>query len=299
MTNLGQTDIGASREAREQMDESLWWKPEAGEGNRWKSNIIRILPPHTNMEGKFYFGVPIHFKIGPGSATVPCPRKAFQLPCPICAKGFELMNKGLKDDAREFLPSWQAYMNVIPLDENGEPQGRDPKVRVLSASRKVLDEILDIMETKYGDVTDLEEGRNINIRKRVRGGDKMTGTDYQVSAAAEPSAFDHPELVEGLQDLGRISPFRSAEILAGLLEGGAVKTDPFGDEEEEPRPALTGLIATPGSMVFDSPLDDETDAAQDQMREEEAEPAPPPARTTKAAREALKESLVNTEPEGS
>jgi hypothetical protein len=285
-SNVGQTDIAASREAREKMDETLWWKPKSGEGKNWGENFIRALPPHVNMEGKFYFGVPLHFDVGPAKAVVPCPRKAFGELCPICVKGFDLMNSGKEELGKDMLPSWQAYINVVVLDANGQPEGTEPKVRVYGANRQVLDEILDIMEQKFGDITNLETGHNIIIRKRGSG---RKGTKYQVAAADEPSAFDHPELVASLHDLTKISPYRSADVLAGLLEGEARK-DPF-DAVEAPaeKPAaITGPVAQPGDMTFAPPPDDA--AAEEQGTPTEPDPAAKPA-TQEEAQEALRQRL--------
>lgn len=288
-SNVGQTDVAASREAREQMDDTLWWKPQTGEGNRWADNFIRILPAHKTMAGKFYLGIPLHFRVGPGNAIVPCPRKAFGEACPICVRGFELQAGGKQQEGGDMLPSWRAYVNVVPLDSNGEPEGENPKVRVFEASKTVLDEILDIMESpKYGDVTSLERGHNINIRKRVIGNDPKKHTRYQVAAATEATAFDHPELVNGLHDLGKISPYRSADVLAGLLEGEARK-DPFAAvEAPEDKPAITGPVQQPGGMSFEAPPDDEQEST-------EAESGPSVAaagQTMEEAQAALRESIA-------
>lgn len=285
-TNVGQTDIAASREAREQMDETLWWKPESGEGNRWKDNFIRILPPHINMEGKFYLGLPLHFDIGPTKAVVPCPRKGLQSPCPLCAEGFRLRDDGKEQEGNDLLPSWQGYMNVVLLDDSGAPAGKDPKVRVLSASRAILDELLDMMEQKLGDITHLETGHNINIRRK---GEKFK-TKYQVGAATDSSAFDYPELVAGLHDLTKISPYRPFEVLAGLLEGEARK-DPFAPVEApaEERPAISGPVKPAGGMSFDAPPPDNEDAEQ-QGTPSVPDPAAKPL-TQEEGKEALRRSL--------
>ena len=155
----------------------------------------------------------------------------------------------------------------------------------------VLDEILDIMESpKYGDVTNLETGHNINVRKRVIGNDPKKHTRYQVAAATDASAFDHPELVNGLHDLGKISPYRSADVLAGLLEGEA-RRDPFDEKVAAPedKPAISGPVQQPGGMQFEKSAEDE-EAQPEQGTPSAPDPAAKP-QDLAAAREALKESI--------
>lgn len=306
-SNVGQTDIAAAREARDRMDATLWWKPQSGDGNRWGDNFIRILPAHTNMEGNFYFGIPMHFGVGPNNAIVPCPRQGHGEPCPICVEGFALRDAGKEEEGNRMLPNWAGYMNVVVLGQDGEPEGKDPKVRVYSANRAVLDELLDIIEQKYGDITSLETGHNINIRRK---GEKFK-TKYQVAAATEPSAFDHAELVESLHDLGKISPYRSFDTLKGLM-AGETRKDPFAEvEAPEDKPAITGPVQQPGGMKFGAPPDDDTDAAQDQMRAADAESSAPsgmegnaeqsanPPPTQKEAQEALRQRLAEGKADGS
>jgi hypothetical protein len=283
-SNVGTTDIAAAREARDRMDATLWWKPKSGDGNRWGDNFIRILPAHKNMEGNFYFGIPMHFSVGPNKAIVPCPRQGRGEPCPICVEGFALRDAGKEEDGNRMLPNWAGYMNVVVLDENGQPAGKDPKVRVYSANRAVLDELLDIIEQKYGDITNLEIGHNINIRRK---GEKFK-TKYQVAAATEPSAFDHSELVESLHDLGKISPYRSFDTLKGLMAGEARK-DPFAAVEAgEEKPAITGPVQQPEGMSFAEPTEEEEDA-----RPTEADPSVAATPLSQdAAQEALRQSIA-------
>lgn len=286
-SNVGQTDVGASREARDQMDASLWWRPQPGEGKLWGSNFLRVLPPHKNMEGKFYFGIPLHFDVGPTKAVVPCLRQGHGLPCPLCIAGFALRDQGKDEEGNRLLPSWIGYMNVVLLDENGVPAGKDPAVRVFSANRKILDDLLEIMEQKYGDITHLETGRNINIERK---GLKFK-TQWRVSAATEESAFDYPDLVGTLHDLGTLSPYRPAEVLAGLLEAPAGRKDPFAGAPAEDKPAISGPVQQPGGMKFESPPDDDSDAAQDQMRAADAEADKQPAPTQEEAQAALRKQI--------
>jgi hypothetical protein len=287
-SNVGTTDIAAGREALDQMQSTLWWKPDSGEAKSWGDNFIRILPPHTNMEGRFYLAVPLHFGVGPGRAIVPCPRQGHGQLCPICVEGFRLRDTGKVEDGNRLLPNWTGYINVVVLDEKGQPAGKEPRVRVYSAPGQVLDELQEIMEQSLGDITNLTTGHNVNIRKRVIGNDPKKHTRYQVVAATKPSAFDHPELVESLIDVTKISPYRSADVLAGLLEGEARK-DPFAEGgAAEDKPAISGPVKESGAMDFQAPPED-NEGEPEQGTASAPDPAAKP--DMKEAQENLKRSL--------
>ena len=83
--NVGKTDLAKSRKARAAMEDTLWFKPESGKGNTWGKDYVRIFPPHLSMDGVFYWGIPLHFGLGPGKQILPCPRRGFQQACAACA----------------------------------------------------------------------------------------------------------------------------------------------------------------------------------------------------------------------
>ncbi len=284
-------DVGATREARAAMDEMLWWKPKAGEGNRWKDNPIRILPPHRAMEGKLYWGIPLHFGVGPGNAVIPCPRKAFNQRCPICDEGFKLLNEGKREDGLDNLPTWAGYMNVVPLNEDGTPEGDNPKVRVWSASRGIIDDIIDILET-LGDFTDPAKGHDINVRRR---GTSKKNTKYQTAAATEPTAFDYPELLSEIHNLVQLSPYWE---VPKMIEAMSATDDPLAAAAEEqtanqqvaheqPRALSGGRFGTPPDDDEEAgepqpeQSDDERAAAQQRLKDQITQPA---AKTTKTSK---------------
>ncbi len=290
-------DVGATREARAAMDETLWWKPKAGE-NRWKDNFVRLLPPHRSMEGKLWWGVPLHFSVGPGGSIIPCPRKAFAQQCPVCDVGFALLNEGRREDGLDMLPTWAGYINVVPLNEDGTPEGDNPKVRVLSASRGVIDDLLDILET-LGDITDLEKGRDINIRRRGSG---KKSTKYQTTAATAPSPFDYPDLVDGMHDLTMISPYwEIPKMIEAMQETG----DPLATAAAEPKTSNPALPPAPDPAPtaprFAPPPDDDEGHPEDEDPKEEGEPTPQQSDDDRnAAQERLKAQISQSpkEPTG-
>lgn len=277
--NIGKTDIDKSRQMREQMEDTFWFKTESGKGNTWGKNYLRILPPHTNMDGCFYWGVPIHFKVGPGQQNLPCPRRAFQQPCPVCQHGFDLRSGGKEEEFKRLMPSWQAYLNVVILNEDGTPKEDPPRVRVWSVSRKVLDMLLNDYE-ETGDFTDLEKGRDVEVRRRG----ELFETEHRIKVASKPTKFEHP-VVSELRDLQTVSPYVDQATLLQALEGPVGGGDPwaggqlppggareseqvkegspsrFGaDEEEQGAPAASTPEASPAS-------EEEREAARDRLKQ--------------------------------
>jgi hypothetical protein len=224
--NVGQTDMDQSRKMREQMEATFWFKAPSGQGKTWGTSYVRILPAHINMGGCFYWAVPIHFRIGPGKQILPCPRNAFNRPCPICQRGFDVRGKVSDEEFRSYMPSWQAYMNVVLLNEDGSPAEDPARVRLWSLSRPWLDQILEEAD-QIENFTDLAEGRDVRVKRRGEG----YKTEYRIKLDPEPSKFDHP-VVSELRDLQTISPYVDQETLLQALDapagGGG---DPWASEQ--------------------------------------------------------------------
>jgi hypothetical protein len=257
MVEVGKADLTKARKMREEMDDTSWFTAESGKGKNWGTNYVRVLPPHIKMEGLFYWSVPIHFKVGPGQQNLPCPRRAKLGGCPICARGFELRLDGQEDEFRALMPSFQAYMNVVKLDKDGTPAEDPPRVRTWSVSKRVLDMLLDEFE-EAGDFTDLEEGRNIEVKRRGQGFD----TEYRIRMA-EPSKVTYLGVVEEMRDLQTVSPFVDGETLLKALDAPAAGGDPWtppAGQLAEGSGAKTGEVLPAGSFT-DEPEAEESQGA--------------------------------------
>lgn len=259
-SNIGKTDIGRSRQMREQMEDTFWFKAPSGKGNAWGKSYVRALPAHANMDGCFYWGVPIHFDVGPGQQNLPCPRRAFNQPCPVCHRGFDVRKTGDENAFKDLMPSWQAYINVVVLNEDGTPAEDPPRVRTWSVSRKVLDMLLNDME-ETGDFTNLETGRDIEIRRR---GEKYE-TEYRIKVAPEPTKFDHP-VVSELRDLQLVSPYVDAETLLKALDAPAGGGDPWASEPLPPGGAREADQITQGSGSRFGPDEEEAEEGDERAR---------------------------------
>ena len=133
---------------------SDFWVPEIGE------NLIRVLPPR---DGKlFYMKVGVHYRLI-GSGMEFCPRVTANLPCPICETVMDLRkvgSSGAMELVRRFSVTERYMMNVIVLSSDVK------EIKQYLAPKTVRLELLKIiLDPDYGDITDLETGRNVVIEK--------------------------------------------------------------------------------------------------------------------------------------
>jgi hypothetical protein len=147
------------QEAVAQQMQEEYWVPEMGE------SLVRILPP---VDGKlFYKRVGIHYRLA-GSGMEFCPKLTADDQCPICEVVEELRKS--KSPAAVQLVNRLAVverylMNIIPLSEDQK------RVRQYIAPKTVRLALLKIiLDPDYGDITDLERGRNVVIEKIQGGG---------------------------------------------------------------------------------------------------------------------------------
>lgn len=153
-----------------------YWKPEDGK------NVIRVLPA---VEGdEFYKEVHTHYHVGADEKSVIC-AKTEERDCPIC-KELEKLKKGSKTD-KELADSMRSkkayYLQIITPDEPDSP-------KLYPAPQTVFKGILDIiLDPDYGDITDVEEGREITIERTGKG----LNTKYSILPKPKVSSLDNWE----------------------------------------------------------------------------------------------------------
>ena len=151
-----------------------YWKPEDGK------NVIRVLPA---VEGdEFYKEVYTHYNVGADEKAVIC-AKTEERDCPICAE-LEKLKKGSKSD-KELADSMRCkkayYIQIITPDDPDTP-------KLYPAPQTVFKAILDIiLDPDYGDITDIEEGREITIERTGKG----MKTKYSILPKPKVSSLDN------------------------------------------------------------------------------------------------------------
>lgn len=267
MSNIGTADLDRAKTQRAEMDDTFWFTPESGQGKTWGENHVRVLPPHVTADGLFYFGVPIHFKVGPGQQNYPCPRRAKIGDCPICIAGFKIREEGNEDAFKKLMPSMQAYMNVIPLNVDGTPKGDQARIRTWSVSRKILDQLILEFETN-GDFTGVKDGKDIRVMRRGQ----MFDTEYRIDFAKVSSLSDDTIAIveEEIRDLRQVSPFVDSAVLEKALLGGggdpfktpAVGAGPKTPEVQQPAEDRFAVTAGNAETSPEPPSDDQREAAR-------------------------------------
>jgi hypothetical protein len=225
----------AGREQMEAKGAKFWTMPV---GN----NFPRVLPPHDNMvdadgRPRFFHPICLHFQVGPAKRTVPCPRRMLGQVCPVCEYAFALRDQGQEKAGNALLPSWQAYMNVLIFDAEGEPirnKAGDIELQVWSASggpKGVLGKIFDEIEEREQEdgkiirISDPEEGYTLKV-KRV--GTKKEDTTYTPKLSKRATSIINWEeyWADDRLDLTVRTPMLNADALRSLLTG--TEDDAFG-----------------------------------------------------------------------
>lgn len=214
-------------------------------------NNIRLMPEWTN-EGpnanQFYRELFTHWNVGgdgsdgsPG-ITFLCPRLtlgAVSKECPVCEEMFRLYKTKDPLDAEKAkaLKARKGYLsNVVDLDDasftledfkkfkEGNPD-KDPhfavgdtKVKVLNYGVTLFSEIFDYFVDGEIDLTDLDTGRNIVI-KRVGTGRQDTEYTLRVDMAESPFKFKG-DLKKSLYNLDTIKPFLDFDKMKEALQLG-------------------------------------------------------------------------------
>lgn len=282
-----QTDIDQSREDWEQLNvrDTKWWRPKRDEtGKNTVASYIRILPAHPSQQGRFYWPSAMHFGVGPEGLRFACRRRLLSEKCPACDKGFQLQNEGNEEGGRKLLPSMQGLLNIVECNKDGEPVDDEPEVQIFSASKAVMDALMDEID-EVGDITDMKKGRLVTIRTKITG--KKMGEflvpDYRIKVG-EPSSFnEHADLLEEMNDLTKVNEFFENSRILAALEGGPDDWDE-GQERvaEASRPkSVTGPVTTASGdeVEPEDPEPPEEPEAPEEPEDPDAEPTePPPAR---------------------
>lgn len=241
-----------------------------GGETKYLPNFLRILPPHDSMvnpeTGKhtWFWPVSVHYNVGPPGAarTIACRKKMELGRCPVCEASFRLRNQGLDKEADRLRPTWNSYANVVKLDDAGDVV--DANIYVMAIRPKLSRAIDDEFEN-LGDLTHMEEGRNIVIR-RLR---EDLHSEYKLQLT-DPCPFPgDPEIVENRYDLTQIVTYLSEGEVEALVEGG--DGDPFaelgGGTSETPR-LKKGAI--PVDEVEEAAVEGEFHEVKEEEEEDEA-----------------------------
>lgn len=215
--------VERAREAKKRTEKRLsrgggsggakFWRPEAGE------NKVRIMPPWSDDEmfaEQFWREVAQHWNVNESQrGPILCPKQTPGLDgdCPICEFVEELKQDKTNVEgqklAKEIRAKTAYLLNVVVLkdpvytaqdvaeykqsnpDRDCPFEPGQPKVQIYACPVSIFDDILGLIASSGKDITDLESGREVTIKK-IPNKDKFK-TRYQVYPAFESSAYDDAE----------------------------------------------------------------------------------------------------------
>lgn len=235
----------------------VWWKPESGE------NQIRIMPPwdaEGPFKSQFWRQVAQHWNVTPDQkAPVLCLKKTpgLEKPCPICEYEERLKDMKSNPEAQEEAKKIRAkncyFLNVLDLKDpehtaedvanfaQSNPDRDCPfevgqsKVKVYACPPTVFDSILGIMTANKEDITKLDTGRNITIKK-IPNKDRRR-TRYEVYPSLKATKVDLSDKYE-FPALDQVGFQMDYDKMVNLLaDGGAdMRALGSGSQEEEALP---------------------------------------------------------------
>lgn len=229
-------------------------------------NYIRILPPSiqylTEEVDYICFSYLMHYKLGVegDKQSVCCPKAGNKhARCPICEAVSRLYKNNTTEDkalASDIRAKKRNIFNVIDLNNP------DKGIQILETGPKVLEDlIVFVTNPKWGDLLDLDTGRNITITK-IDGKESDSGyTEYKVAPDPTPTSV-RPQLPENFKEqiglLQKAIPTPlSYDELKVVLEGGAPVTESKAteepaSEEQEPAPKASSNIKAGTAPVVSS-----------------------------------------------
>lgn len=276
-----------------------FWTPPGGERGNFITSYIRILPPRDDHPTDSYFyWVSVHGGLPGAQRPVLCPAKMFSKPCPACQEARALEQRGHKDEARDFWPSWKCLVNIVVLDSAGnlEEDGQSFMWAMPKQVKDDLDAKLKKLSEKGRNIASPKKGRNIEVNRKGKGA-KDTRYEINFGDISEVSD-DIMEIIEaddGMTFLPDVYQELEYNRIAGLLEPPHDEDAFEGEYRELPQETKTGKSQRrrePEPEDDDDPPFD----PDDDDDEDEQPPAAPPRRkgaTTDDARSRLEASLGN------
>lgn len=206
------------------------WDKLESDPKKWISNFRRICPKRPEWQYPFQI-VPVHY-LGPNNRMVVCVEQARLGECPACRLRWALQSGGDERGARELRPSVRTFLNVVRIDQEGKLT--EDKVFLLGLNQLQfmgrqgdefdLDEEGDLplwyFFEKYGDLSHIETGRDLEIRcKQTKMGDyDVLAMKFSV-ADASPFPGSTELLEQGLIDLPAVVPVLEPSEVVAVIEG--------------------------------------------------------------------------------
>ena len=186
--------------------DSDFWKPEEGDQD------IRILcPPDGDPFKEFHF----HYLEKRGrKTTILCPKRNYGEECPICEFASMLWRDSVEAndfDGKKLAKSMFVKQRYFaPVVVRGE---EDKGVRAWGFGKNAYEDLIGmVLNPEYGDITDIEDGTDLNLKyKKGNGKDEFAKTKLQARRNTSPLCNDEnggpercTELLENIPDFDNL-----------------------------------------------------------------------------------------------
>jgi hypothetical protein len=225
-----------------------FWKPEKD-----RTYTIRILP-FTDNEGQPFKERWFYYNIGKNPGLL-APyqfnkKDPFQ---ELITKLREEDYEASKSLLKTLYPKMRAFAGIIVRDEE------DKGPRLWSFGKAVYQQILNIMlDEDYGDITDLEEGRDLKVTVTQPPGAqfaKIEVTPRVKTSAAGPDTATVKKWISEIPNLDTIYELKPYEVLEQIisawLAGPETASETSTEEAPVSRGGSTKVAAEPESKVYD------------------------------------------------
>ena len=245
------------------------FEKKSGRGDRFElkdgDNMVRILPPSIEYLAEtvdyISYEYLMHYQLGiEGNKTAEvCPKTADRKQrCPICeavAKLYRLNTPEDKALASQIRAKKRYLFNIIDLND------KEKGIQILEVGPKIYEAlVVFITNSKWGDLLDLDKGRDVCITKVNSNESQSRFTEYSV--APDPSVTSAREYLpknfkEGFNGLKKAIPqAKSYDELKVVLEGGdsavdvgAVKASSSVETKEEDVPGSDASEPAPAKVI--------------------------------------------------
>jgi hypothetical protein len=240
-------------------DEYQKFTPKKGD------NAIRILPRHANEEAASYSEeVWVHYNVGPDKASVLCPLKMANQPCPVCEERARAERRGDQETTSELRPGRRVIFWV--LDRKEEAKGPLVFDCPPTVDRDIAKVAKDRETGRYEILDDPEQGRDVYFDRDGEGLNTKYG-GYQLGKRSTSVDDKYLEFITNnpLLDTLRIRSYDEIKI---LFEGGTTSSStPAASEKREEKPAEETRPVSSRPTLVREPTRDEDEASLQRDRE--------------------------------
>lgn len=231
------------------------WRPKQGPLGRPHRNVVRLMPPHANMDADPIIATRVHFSLGPNKDTAsPC-LEPYGKRCPACDWNVEVGNRARRESdpfrAQEYKDlSWDQraqWRFVVNLVDMARPEAGVQRWYFSGELERRMRGCFfdDQTPPQFRDITDPSTGRNLIVEVSTQPGrkDGKEYPKYDVLRTADiGSALPDMDWLGQLHDLSTEAYEPTEEQVIGALQGRKIG---HGGQRALPAAAAPPAVAPP------------------------------------------------------